>query len=73
VATASFPRTAHMGALTIVKQEGRRSFKSPRPGSQAETGIVKSVIDGSFSVEQAADAHARFEYGKDVGKVILTP
>lgn len=38
-----------------------------------DKGVVKPVIDGTFPFEQAADAHARLEYGKNVGKVLLTP
>lgn len=38
-----------------------------------EAGKVKPHIGGSFPFSRAADAHAELEYGRNLGKVILTP
>ena len=38
-----------------------------------ETGSIKPFVDRSFSFEQAGDAHAYIEDGKNVGKVLLKP
>ncbi len=35
--------------------------------------FVRPSIDGTYSFEQAAEAQGRLEYGKNIGKVILTP
>ena len=37
-----------------------------------EAGVVKPVIDRTFPLAQASEAHARLESGQHVGKVILT-
>jgi putative PIG3 family NAD(P)H quinone oxidoreductase len=37
----------------------------------AETGMLKPVIDRVFSLEDAAEAHARMESGEHVGKIVL--
>ncbi len=36
-------------------------------------GAIKPHVDRSFRFEEAADAHAYIEAGKNVGKVLLTP
>jgi NADPH:quinone reductase len=36
-----------------------------------EGGRLKPVVDGVFSLDHAADAHARMEAGKHVGKIVL--
>jgi len=36
-----------------------------------EGGRLRPVIDSSFPLEQAADAHARMESGEHVGKIVL--
>ncbi len=36
-------------------------------------GVVKPVIDGVYDFAHAADAHARIEQGRNVGKVLLKP
>ncbi|MBW2507876.1 MAG: zinc-binding dehydrogenase [Deltaproteobacteria bacterium] len=38
-----------------------------------EEGAIRPRIDRSFSLAQAADAHAYIEAGQNVGKVLLTP
>lgn len=38
-----------------------------------EAGVVKPVIDGTYSFERAGEAHERLGQGKNVGKVILVP
>ncbi len=38
-----------------------------------EAGVAKPHIDGTYSFEQAAEAHGRLEHGKNVGKVLLIP
>ena len=38
-----------------------------------EEGAIRPRIDSSFSLAQAADAHAYIEAGQNVGKVLLTP
>jgi NADPH:quinone reductase-like Zn-dependent oxidoreductase len=38
-----------------------------------ENGSIKPHVDRTFSFEQAGDAHAYIEAGKNVGKVLLTP
>lgn len=37
-----------------------------------ETGALKPVIDTTFPLEHAADAHRRMEAGDHVGKIVLT-
>ena len=37
-----------------------------------ETGDVKSIVDSTFPLRAAADAHRRMESGEHVGKVVLT-
>ncbi len=38
-----------------------------------EEGVIKPHVDRTFRFEQAGDAHAYIEAGKNVGKVLLTP
>ncbi len=38
-----------------------------------EAGKIKPHIGGSFPFSRAAEAHAELEYGRNLGKVILTP
>jgi NADPH2:quinone reductase len=38
----------------------------------AERGLLRPVIDRTFSLDHAADAHRRVESGDHVGKVVLT-
>jgi NADPH:quinone reductase len=38
-----------------------------------EAGRLKPVIDSSFPLDRAADAHRRMEGGGHVGKMVLTP
>jgi putative PIG3 family NAD(P)H quinone oxidoreductase len=38
-----------------------------------ESGAVKPVIDSTFPLSQAADAHRRMESGEHIGKVLLVP
>jgi len=38
-----------------------------------EAGVARPHIDSKFSFEDAADAHGRLEYAKNMGKVILVP
>jgi NADPH:quinone reductase-like Zn-dependent oxidoreductase len=38
-----------------------------------EAGVVAPVIDGTYSFDQAAEAHRRLGEGKNVGKVLLVP
>ena len=37
-----------------------------------EAGRIKPVIDSSFPLERAADAHRRMESGAHIGKIVLT-
>jgi NADPH2:quinone reductase len=37
-----------------------------------ESGRLKPVIDGTFPLERAAEAHSRMEAGEHVGKIVLT-
>jgi putative PIG3 family NAD(P)H quinone oxidoreductase len=37
-----------------------------------EGGRLKPVIDSTFSLDDAAEAHARMEAGKHVGKIVIT-
>lgn len=37
-----------------------------------EAGKVKPIIDSTFPLERAADAHARMEGGEHLGKIVLT-
>jgi NADPH:quinone reductase-like Zn-dependent oxidoreductase len=36
-------------------------------------GAIKPHVDRSFSFEQAGDAHAYIEAGRNLGKVVLVP
>jgi synaptic vesicle membrane protein VAT-1 len=38
-----------------------------------EAGKIKPHIGGSFPFARASEAHAELEYGKNVGKIVLTP
>jgi NADPH:quinone reductase-like Zn-dependent oxidoreductase len=38
----------------------------------AEGGQLKPVIDSTFPLEEAAQAHARMEAGEHIGKIVLT-
>jgi NADPH:quinone reductase-like Zn-dependent oxidoreductase len=35
-------------------------------------GMLRPVMDQSFPLAQAADAHARMEAGAHIGKIVLT-
>jgi len=37
-----------------------------------QTGLVKPLIDGTFALAQAADAHRRMESSQHIGKIVLT-
>lgn len=37
-----------------------------------ETGRIRPIIDSSFSLVQAAEAHRRLEGGRHIGKIVLT-
>ena len=37
-----------------------------------EGGRLKPVIDSTFALGDAAEAHARMEAGEHVGKIVLT-
>jgi NADPH:quinone reductase-like Zn-dependent oxidoreductase len=36
------------------------------------SGRIKPVIDSTFDLTQAADAHRRLEAGQHIGKIVLT-
>ena len=38
-----------------------------------DAGVVKPVIDGTYSFDRAGEAHERLGQGKNVGKVVLVP
>ena len=38
-----------------------------------DAGVVKPHVGGKFTFEQAAEAHAELEFGRNLGKVVLTP
>jgi NADPH:quinone reductase-like Zn-dependent oxidoreductase len=38
-----------------------------------DTGVVRPVVDSTFTFDQAADAHRRLMSGETIGKVVLTP
>ena len=38
-----------------------------------EAGRIEPHVGSSYPFERAADAHAELEYGKNRGKVLLTP
>jgi putative PIG3 family NAD(P)H quinone oxidoreductase len=40
---------------------------------QVEAGLLRPVMDRSFALAQAADAHRRMEAGEHVGKIVLIP
>jgi NADPH2:quinone reductase len=35
-------------------------------------GRIKPVMDSTFPLEKAADAHRRMESGEHIGKIVLT-
>jgi NADPH:quinone reductase-like Zn-dependent oxidoreductase len=36
-------------------------------------GKIDPVIGGSYPFSKAADAHGELEFGKNIGKIVLTP
>ncbi len=55
-----------------VEQKGRiASALEARVWPFLELGQIKPVIDSTFLLERAADAHARMESGEHIGKIVL--
>jgi len=64
--TGSTLRPRPVGVKAGVAEEIRRSV-----WPHAESGALKPVIDGIFPLTRAAEAHARMEAGRHVGKIVL--
>ena len=55
-----------------VEEKGRiASALEERVWPLLELGQIKPVIDSTFPLERAADAHARMESGEHIGKIVL--
>jgi putative PIG3 family NAD(P)H quinone oxidoreductase len=65
--TGSTLRARDEGFKTLVAEEIARTV-----WPHVEAGRIKPVIDRTFPLEQAADAHRRMEAGDHVGKIVLT-
>lgn len=55
-----------------VKQAMVRRF-AERWLSALEAGAIRPVIDSTFSLADAAQAHRHMEYGTSIGKILLLP
>ncbi len=64
--TGSTLRARPVGFKSLVAEEIRRSV-----WPHVEAGALKPVIDRSFPLADAADAHRRMEAGDHVGKIVL--
>ena len=65
--TGSTLRARDAGFKALVADELARTV-----WPHVEAGKLKPVIDRTFPLEQAADAHRRMEAGDHVGKIVLT-
>jgi NADPH2:quinone reductase len=65
--TGSTLRPRDVGWKTLVADELARTV-----WPHVEAGRLKPVIDATFPLERAADAHRRMEAGSHVGKIVLT-
>ena len=65
--TGSTLRARDAGFKALVADELARTV-----WPHVEAGKLKPVIDRTFPLEQAADAHRRMEAGEHVGKIVLT-
>jgi NADPH:quinone reductase len=65
--TGSTLRARDAGFKTLVTDEIARTV-----WPHAEAGKLKPVIDRTYPLAQAADAHRRMEAGDHVGKIVLT-
>ena len=64
--TGSTLRARSVGFKTLVAREIEREV-----WPHVEAGRLKPVIDRTYKLEQAADAHRRMEAGEHVGKIVL--
>lgn len=55
-----------------VKQAMTQRFAQRWLGALA-TGTIRPVIDSTYSLAEAAQAHRRMESGQSVGKILLLP
>ncbi len=66
--TGSTLRARSVAFKSVVAEELRRTV-----WPHVEAGRLKPVIDMTFPLARAADAHARMEAGDHVGKIVLLP
>ena len=64
--TGSTLRPRSVGFKTMVADEIHRTV-----WAYVESGRLKPVIDKTFSLDRAAEAHARMEAGEHIGKIVL--
>ncbi|MCL6699561.1 NAD(P)H-quinone oxidoreductase [Sphingomonas sp. NSE70-1] len=65
--TGSTLRAREIGFKTMVRDEIAQTV-----WPYVESNRLKPVMDRSFPMEQAAEAHARMEAGDHIGKIVLT-
>lgn len=62
-----------LNMLTLSRDERRRTQASAAVRELLEDGTIQPVVAGTFSFEEAGDAHNMITERRNVGKVVLTP
>lgn len=62
-----------LNMLTLSRDERRRAQASAALRELLDDGTIQPVVAGTFSFEEAGDAHNMITERRNVGKVVLTP